>query len=189
MIDNKPRSKVIFDELRADTNEGNEVPILVTQVNPPIIVHTQDQGEPHHSGRVVTEPKHFIGLGETPVDPETDPSNYNEAVQDKDATLWQSAMKTEMESMYSNQVWLLVDPPVGVKSIGCKWIYKRKRGVDGKVKTFKARLVAKGYTQKEGFDYEETFSPVAMIKSIRILLSMLLIWTMRFGKWMSRQHS
>ena len=64
-----------------------------------------------------------------------------------------------------------MDPPVGVKPIGCKWIYKRKRGVDEKVETFKARLMAKGYTQKEGFDYEETFSPVVMIKSIRILLS------------------
>ena len=79
---------------------------------------------------------------------ETDSENYNEAVQDKDATLWQKAMNTEMESMYSNQVWTLVDPAVGVKSIGCRWIYKRKRGIDGKVKTFKARLVAKDYTQK-----------------------------------------
>ena len=78
-------------------------------------------------------------------------------------------MNTEMESMYSNQVWTLVDPAVGVKPIGCKWIYKRKRGIDGKVETFKAQLVAKGYTQKEGFDYEETFSPVAT--HIRILLS------------------
>ena len=77
-----------------------------------------------------------------------DPCNYNEAIQDKDATLWQRAMNTEMESMYSYQDWTLVDPTVGVKSIGCKWIYKRKRGIDGKVETFKARLVAKGYTQK-----------------------------------------
>ena len=66
-----------------------------------------------------------------------------------------------------------MDPPDGVKPIGCKWIYKRKRGIDGKVKIFKALLVAKGYTHKEGFDYEETFSPVAMIKSIRILLSIV----------------
>ena len=54
------------------------------------------------SGRVVTQSERFIGLGEIPVDPKTDPSSYNEAVQDKDATLWQSAMKTELESMYSN---------------------------------------------------------------------------------------
>ena len=46
-------------------------------------------------------------------------------------------------------------------------------GIDGKVETFKARLMAKGYTQKEGIDYDETFSPVAMLKSIRILLSIV----------------
>ena len=64
-----------------------------------------------------------------------------------------------------------MDLSQGVKPIGCKWVYKRKKGVDGKVETYKARPVEKGYSKKSGFDYGPTFSPVAMIKSIRILLS------------------
>ena len=95
-------------------------------------------------------------------------------------------MNQEMESMYSNKVWELVEAPNGVKPIGCKWIYKRKRGVDGRVETFKAILVAEGFTQKEGIDYEETFSPVAMLKSIRILLSIVVVLDYKVGKWMSR---
>ena len=100
-----------------------------------------------------------------------DPLTFENAMNHSDKEKWQEAMNQEMESMYSNSVWVLEDPPENIKPIGCKWIFKKKRGADGKVETFKARLVAKGYTQKEGVDYEETFSPVAMLKSIRILLS------------------
>ena len=102
-----------------------------------------------------------------------DPLTYCDAVDDSDKEKWQDAMNQEMESMYSNFVWELIDPPKDVRLIGCRWIFKRKRSIDGKVESFKARLVEKGYTQKEGVDDEETFSPVAMIKSIRILLSIV----------------
>ena len=57
-------------------------------------------------------------------------------------------MKIEMDSMYVNQVWTLFDPPEGIVPIGCKWIFKRKIGVDGKVETYKVKLVAKAFRQR-----------------------------------------
>ncbi|KAL0405243.1 UNVERIFIED_CONTAM: Retrovirus-related Pol polyprotein from transposon TNT 1-94 [Sesamum latifolium] len=59
----------------------------------------------------------------------------------------------------------------GIRPIGCKWVYKHKLGADGEVTAFKTRLVLKGYTQRSGVDFEETYSPIAMAKSIRILLA------------------
>ncbi|GJW49329.1 retrotransposon protein, putative, ty1-copia subclass [Tanacetum coccineum] len=64
-----------------------------------------------------------------------------------------------------------VDLPPNCKTVGSKWIFKKKTDMDGIVHTYKARLVAKGYTQLYGVDYEETFSPVADIRAIRILIS------------------
>ena len=125
MINNKPRSKTILEELRG---EGNVNLIPLTEVNPSPVASTQRQGEPRRSGRVVRQSECFIGLGEVLEEPETDPCNYNEAIQDKDATLWQKVMNTEMESIYSNKVWSLVDPPDGVKPIGSKWVFKRREG-------------------------------------------------------------
>ena len=100
-----------------------------------------------------------------------DPKTYDEAILDIDSEKWLEAMRSEIDSMHSNQVWTLVDPPEDIVSIGCKWIFKRKIAVDENVETFKARLVVKDYSQREGIDYQDTFSPVAMLKSIYTLLA------------------
>ena len=93
-----------------------------------------------------------------------DPNIFDKVMSDIDSEKWLDAMKSEIDSMHLNQVWTLVDPSESIILIGCKWIYKRKIGADGKVETYKARLVLKG------IDYQETFSFVAMLKSICSLL-------------------
>jgi hypothetical protein len=136
-------------------------------------VHTD---EPRRSGRIPKLPERYVGHideGESKVEynEDDDPKSYQEAIEGPEAGKWREAMNSEIQSMYTNQVWNLEDLPEGIVPIGCKWIFKRKIGADGRIDTYKARLVAKGYRQRQGIDYDETFSPVAMIKSIRVLLA------------------
>jgi hypothetical protein len=72
-----------------------------------------------------------------------EPTKYAKAMMDPDSEKWQSAMRSEIDSMDDNQVWNLVDRPNSVKPIECKRIYKKKRDMDGNVHIHKARLVAK----------------------------------------------
>ena len=88
-----------------------------------------------------------------------------------DSNKWLEAMKSEIGSMYENKVWTLEVLPEGRKAIQNKWIFKKKTDADGNVTVYKARLVAKGFSQVPEVDYDETFSPVAMLKSVRIMLA------------------
>lgn len=79
-------------------------------------------------------------------------------------------MDAELKAMEDNNTWSVQSLPKDKHSIGCKWVYKVKHKADGSVERFKARLVAKGYTQQEGLDYTETFSPVAKLVTIKVSL-------------------
>ncbi|GKE48873.1 retrotransposon protein, putative, ty1-copia subclass [Tanacetum coccineum] len=99
-----------------------------------------------------------------------EPTNYKAALLDSESDKCLDAMNAEMQSMKDNQVWRLVDLPPNCKIVGIKWLFKKKTDMEDNVHTHKARLVATGFTQTIGVDYEETFSPVANIKAIRILI-------------------
>ena len=90
-----------------------------------------------------------------------------------DSAKWLEAMKSEMGSMYENKVWTLVDLPDDRQTIENKWVFKKKTDDDGNVTVYKARLVVKGFREFQGVDYDETFSPVAMLKSVRIMLAIV----------------
>ncbi|GKC69631.1 retrotransposon protein, putative, ty1-copia subclass [Tanacetum coccineum] len=100
-----------------------------------------------------------------------EPPNYKVVLTDVESDKWLEAMNTEMQSIKDNQVWILVELPPNGRTVGSKWLFKKNADMDKNVHTFKARLVAKGYTQTCGVDYGETFSPVADIRAIRILLA------------------
>nr|GEX83386.1 hypothetical protein [Tanacetum cinerariifolium] len=99
-----------------------------------------------------------------------EPANYKVALLDPKSEKWLNAMNVEMQSIKDNEVWVLVELPPNGKTVGSKWLFKKKTDMDGNVHIYKARLVAKGYTQTPGIDYEKTFSSVADIRAIRILI-------------------
>ena len=85
---------------------------------------------------------------------------------------WQVAMQKELDALEANNTWELQKLPHGKKAIGSKWVFKIKYNPDGTVERYKARLVATGYQQVEGKDFTHTFSPVAKIATVRIIISL-----------------
>jgi hypothetical protein len=102
-----------------------------------------------------------------------EPRNLPDALADSH---WRAAMQDEYDALMLNKTWTLVPPSPNKNVIDCKWVYRIKRRADGTIDRYKARLVAKGFKQRYGLDYEDTFSPVGKIATVRIVLSFCLPW-------------
>ena len=170
-----------------DHNENNEKSVPQCQGSPT----TESERDPKQSttGRIRNKPKY---LDDYVLDKETDhainesqmyaftidhcynanvfdvPQSYSEAISSSDASKWDLAMKNEMQALEENDTFEVVPLPEGKQVIGSKWVYAIKTDKHGE-EHFKARFVAKGYSQTEGIDYQETFSPTARMNSIRMI--------------------
>ncbi|KAJ9560249.1 hypothetical protein OSB04_005409 [Centaurea solstitialis] len=140
-------------------DEENTTPIVEPEIQ---LENVEPQSEPieevqthdlRRSNRVRQEPDRYLGfLVSQDGGDLNEPTSYGEAVSGSESEQWQEAMKAEI-------------------AVGRKWVFKKKTDKDGNVHTFKARLVTKGFTQTHAIDYDEIFSPVVMLKSIRILMA------------------
>ncbi|PNY16454.1 flavonol sulfotransferase-like protein [Trifolium pratense] len=102
----------------------------------------------------------------------SEPTCYEKAVCDPN---WKAAINAELSALDKYNTWKLVPLPKHKHAIGCKWVFKLKLHANGTIERYKARLVAKGYTQTEGIDYMDTFSPVVKMTTIRMFLAIAAI--------------
>jgi len=107
--------------------------------------------------------KHFAFCISSIVEPKT----YAQVVKHEN---WRKAMDDEINALVQTGTLEFADLLIGKQTVGCKWVYKTKHKANGLIERFKARLVAKGFTQQEDIDFRETFSPVAKITIVRLLL-------------------
>ena len=167
------------------STQENEDPVFQEPIEP-VVTNEEEQQQPHIENMQINEPSRRsqrVRRSAIPDDYEVyvsediqldgDPTTFEEAMRSPHASKWLEAMEDEMRSMNTNKVWELEEIPKGVKTVGCKWVYKTKCDSKGNVERYKARLVAKGFTQREGIDYNETFSPVSCKDSFRIIMALV----------------
>ena len=154
-----------------------ELPATVEQPAEPAAAPQEPVGEVLRRSTRPIKPKiykdYVVYLLESDIGIGNDPETFLQAMNSRESKLWYNAMDDEMNSMRCNRVWELVKLPNGARAIGCKWVYKTKKDSLGNTERYKARLVAKGFTQEEGIDYTETFSPVSKKDSLRVILALV----------------
>ena len=122
------------------------------------------------STRKTRRPDYYGSHVYAATDPQKEPQIVKEALNCSEKEQWEAAMQKEMDSIYANGEWDLVELPANRTPVGSKWVFKKKTKADGSIEQYKARLVA-GFSQKQGLDYDETFSPVIRFESFRSLVA------------------
>jgi hypothetical protein len=134
-----------------------------------LIQDGEKYGVPKGTTRQVKRPKPFSSYMTLMCDLlEKEPTCFEEAIQKKE---WADAMIEEYQSTIKNNVWEIVPRPKSKDVVSSKWLFKIKHVANGSIEKYKARFVACVFSQKEGIDYEETFTPVARYTSIRTIIA------------------
>ena len=189
-IENSPELSPDAAEIISDNEDSNDPDLAITGENTPEETHSDESatGDPnirqekfrystrnerkdyhqlHHKGfaKVARAAALMDGLDE--------PYTYEQAIRGPEREQWLQAMQSEWDSLKSNKTWKLVYPPLNNRSIlKGRWVFKKKLGVDGKIARYKARWVVKGFLQRQGIDYNETYSGVIKPITSNILLAL-----------------
>jgi hypothetical protein len=91
-------------------------------------------------------------------------------------------MTEEYHALLGNDTWDLVPPPQNANIVSGKWVFRHKLKPDGSLDRYKARWVLRGFSQEQGIDFDETFSPVVKLATVCVVLSIALSL-----KWETRQ--
>jgi hypothetical protein len=102
-----------------------------------------------------------------------EPTIYREAIQAIDDAIWRLAMESKMNSIRANGTWDLVELPRNRNALPCKWVFRLKQVSDSSDPKYKTRIVAKGIRQEHGVDFDEIFSPVVKLSTLRFLLDVV----------------
>ncbi|CAI7772574.1 unnamed protein product [Closterium sp. NIES-53] len=158
---------------------GNKAPTAPPPLSPPSVADSAPMGPedgPLEVGTSMTD--HKEEEEEEYPDEDEEEGTWGGVILDLAAALtgpeskeWWAAMKEEMESLDEQGTWMLAELPEGRKTVGVKWLLKKKLWPDGTVEKYKAKLVAKGFSQRFGVDYNDTYAPVGNYTTVRVFLS------------------
>ena len=155
MQDEPEKIELDLDDAKSESSEEEEEEEEEEEPHSPVLRRSvRDKRQTERSNPL--DFRSNFSLSITHDDPRTD----REAVNSEDIKLRKKAMVEEMDALDKNEAWDIFELPVGRKIVGSKWLFK-KFNAQGKVEKYKARLVAKGYSQVEGINFGEIFSPVA----------------------------